>query len=75
MVNLPELIWIPELWMNYYFTNLIFLDSKIEVPMINKQIIIFASTQVQKMAKFERKQQNYLYFSRRKILQKSTITC
>jgi hypothetical protein len=29
----------------------------------------FASTQVQKMAKFERKkQQNYLYFSRRKTL-------
>jgi len=27
--------------------------------MINKKIIIFASTQIQKMAKFERKQQNY----------------
>jgi hypothetical protein len=30
----------------------------------------FACTQVPKMAKFERKQQNYLYFSRRKTLQK-----
>ena len=34
------------------FTNLIFLASKLEVPMINKKIIIFASTQIQKMAKF-----------------------
>ena len=33
--------------------------------MINKKnIFLFASTQVKKMAKFERKQQNYLYFSR-----------
>jgi len=38
-------------------------------------MIIFANTQVQKMAKFERKQQNYLYFSRRQTLRKSTITC
>ena len=52
------------------FTNLIFLASKREVPMINKKNIIFASTQVQKMAKFERKQQNYLYFRRRKTLRK-----
>ena len=34
------------------FTNLIFLASKLEVPMINKKNIIFASTQIQKMAKF-----------------------
>jgi len=34
--------------------------------MINKKNIIFASTQVQKMHKFER----YLYFSRRKTLRK-----
>ena len=57
------------------FTNLIFLASKLEVPMINEKNIIFASTQVQKMAKFEKKQHNYLYFSRRKILRKSTMTC
>jgi hypothetical protein len=30
------------------FTNLIFLASKLEVPMINKKNIIFASTQVKK---------------------------
>ena len=42
--------------------------------MINKKNIIFASTQVKKMSKFERKQQNYLYFSRRKTLRKETIT-
>jgi hypothetical protein len=57
------------------FTNHIFLASKLEVSMINKKNINFANTQVQKMAKFERKQQNYLYFSRRKTLRKSTITC
>jgi hypothetical protein len=39
------------------FTNIIFLVSKLEVPMINKKNIIFANTQVKKMAKFERKQQ------------------
>ena len=39
------------------FTNIIFLVSKLEVPMINKKIIIFVNTQVKKMAKFERKQQ------------------
>jgi hypothetical protein len=39
------------------FTNIIVLVSKLEVPMINKKIIIFANTQVKKMAKFERKQQ------------------
>ena len=41
------------------FTNLIFLPSKLEVPMINKKNIIFASTQVQKMAaKFELEENN-----------------
>jgi hypothetical protein len=40
------------------FTNLIFLASKLEVPMINKKILIFASTQVQKMAKFELEENN-----------------
>jgi hypothetical protein len=34
-----------------------YIDHINEVSMINKKIIIFASTQVQKMAKFERKQQ------------------
>jgi hypothetical protein len=37
--------------------------------------IIFASTQIQTMAKFERKQQIYLYSSRLTTLQKSTIAC
>ena len=59
-----------------------------EVPVVyenpRRQTLTLASTvyvkclkymQVQKMAKFERKQQNYLYFSRRKTLRKSTITC
>ena len=40
------------------FTNLIFLASKLEVPMINKKILIFTSTQVQKMAKFELEENN-----------------
>ena len=49
------------------FTNLIFLASKFKVPMINKKLsFLQARMQVQKMAKFERKQQNYWYFSRRK---------
>jgi hypothetical protein len=40
--------------------------------MINKKIS-FCKHASSKMAKFERKQQNYLYFSRRKTLRKSTI--
>ena len=42
--------------------------------MINTKNIIFASRQVEKMAKFERKQEHSLYFSRRKTLRKQTIT-
>jgi hypothetical protein len=50
-------------FMDWYYArthisrNFIFLASKLEVSMINKKNINFARTQVQKMAKFERKQQ------------------
>jgi len=42
--------------------------------MINKKNIIFASTQVKKIAKCERKQQNYLYFSRQNFFESLTDT-
>jgi hypothetical protein len=40
------------------FTNLIFLASKLEVPMINKKRSFLQARKFKKMAKFERKQQN-----------------
>ena len=52
------------------FTNLIFLASKLEVPMINKKWSFLQACKFKKWLNLKENQQNYLYFSRRKTLWK-----
>ena len=57
------------------FTNLIFLASKLEVPTLN---IIWSFLQARKfktLLNLKENNQTIFYFSRRKTLRKSTMTC